>query len=103
MTLTEQATAPRPPREVRVLTAGISKNAHSQSGKKTQTGRRTKQMTSNQPPEHFTDAPLCTVNWEGEEVSQGFVEVTFLIPETGRSWGGKTVADLTIKDKTDDQ
>ena len=60
-------------------------------------------MASNQPPEQFTDAPLCTVNWGTEEVPQGFVEVTFLIPETGRSWGGRTVADLTIKDKADGQ
>lgn len=60
-------------------------------------------MTSSQPPESFTDAPLCTVKWDGEEVPQGYAEVTFLIPETGRSWGGMTVADLTIKDRTNDQ
>ena len=60
-------------------------------------------MTSNQPPEHFTNAPLRTVNWNPEEVPEGYAEVTFLIPETRRSWGGRTVADLTIKDRADDQ
>lgn len=55
-------------------------------------------MTTNQQPERFTDAPLRVVSWDRDEVPEGYVEVTFLIPETGREWSGKTIADITIKE-----
>ncbi|MGV0870053.1 hypothetical protein [Corynebacterium kalidii] len=46
----------------------------------------------------FQDAPLQTASWDPDYVPDGYVDVTFRLPETGLGFHGRMTADITIKE-----
>lgn len=46
----------------------------------------------------FRDAPVIRVNWDEDEVPEGYVDVTVRIPETRIGWSAKTRVDLIVKE-----
>ena len=56
------------------------------------------EITSPSPKSEYPDAPLMTVNWDRDEVPEGFVDLTFRVPEHGRGFHGRMTADITLKD-----
>ena len=47
------------------------------------------------PNTRFIDCSVRTVSWD--EVSDGYVDVTVRIPETGLCWSGGIVADIDLR------
>ncbi|MGP9720129.1 hypothetical protein [Corynebacterium sp. AOP40-4SA-5] len=47
---------------------------------------------------NFQNAPLKGMNWDEYEVPDGYVDVTFRLPETGLGFHGRMTADITIKE-----
>lgn len=40
---------------------------------------------------------LVSINWDEEEVPEGYVDLTFRIPDDGHAFSAKTTADITVK------
>lgn len=46
----------------------------------------------------YTDAKLVGMNWDEDEVPDGYVDLTFRVPETGQDFHALMTADIAIKD-----
>lgn len=46
----------------------------------------------------YPNAPLVCVDWDRDEVPEGYVDLTFRVPETGRGFHGLMTVDIIIKD-----
>jgi len=48
---------------------------------------------------HYKDSRLIRINWDEEEVPEGYVDLTFRIPDEGRPLSARTYADITLHTK----
>lgn len=46
----------------------------------------------------YNDAKLVGMNWDEDEVPDGYVDLTFRVPETGQDFNALMTADITLKE-----
>lgn len=45
---------------------------------------------------HYPNVRLVSINWDEEEVPEGYVDLTFRIPDEGQAFSAATTADITV-------